>query len=83
LKAGRGRRVPPTETSELTDPDRAIEYIPGDMGDDEKALSDENVRLGDRARWLESSSELSKDIALGLGVRCANGDRGGANARES
>lgn len=49
LNAGRGSRVPPIETSELIDPERAIEYIPGEIGDVENALSEEKVRFGDRA----------------------------------
>jgi hypothetical protein len=59
-------------------------YIWGDIGDVEKPLPEENFRCGDiLGRELdvlpESSSELSIDIDLGLGVLCANGDRGGAS----
>ncbi len=86
LNAGRGRRVPPTDISELMDGD-LVEYIVGDIGEFEKALPQDNFRCGEMAgggfRELKSSSELSMDIDLGLGVRWLNGDRGGANALES
>jgi hypothetical protein len=40
LNEGFGRRVPPTDISELTDVDLALEYRPGEMpvGDDDKPL---------------------------------------------
>lgn len=83
LKAGLGNRVPPADISEPIDGDLPM-YIWGDIGDVEKPLPEENVRCGDiLGRGLdvlpESSSELSIDIDLGLGVLCANGDRGGAS----
>jgi hypothetical protein len=86
LKAGLGNRLPPADTSELIDGDLPM-YICGDIGDVEKPLPPENFRCGDiLGRGLDvllsSSSELSIDIDLGLGVLCANGDRGG-NSLES
>jgi hypothetical protein len=84
LNAGRGSRVPPTDISELFEGDLGIENIKGDIGDADIRLPEDNVRCGDRtgAPLDKPSSELS-DIDLGLGVLCAKGDLGGANARES
>lgn len=77
--------MPPTDISELIDGDLAM-YIFGDMGDVENPLPVESFRCGEEVVGgfeLWSSSELSMDIDLGLGVLCAKGDRGGANALES
>lgn len=81
LNAGRGRRVPPIEISELIDGDLGIEV---DIGEVDMPLAPESFRGGDRMGTPneEPSSELS-DIDLGLGVLCAKGDRGGASARRS
>lgn len=72
LKAGRGRRVPPTEISELIEGD-LVEYMVGDRGEFEKPLPVESFRCGEIAeggfKELKSSSELSIEIELGLGVR--------------
>jgi hypothetical protein len=88
LKAGRGRRVPPTDISELIEGDLGtfILYISGEIGDVDNPLPDKGLQCGDTLcvplEVAKSSSELS-DIDLGLGVLCENGDRGGANALES
>jgi hypothetical protein len=71
LNAGRGRRVPPTDISELMDGD-LVEYMVGDIGEFETPLPVDSFRCGEiagRLRELTSSSELSIDIDLGLGVR--------------
>lgn len=88
LKAGFGRCVPPTDLSELMDGDLAAadEKNPGDIpvGEADKPLPIDGFRCSDMpgTRLAKSSSELS-DIDLGLGVLCAKGDLGGANALES
>ena len=84
MKAGRGNLVPPTEISELIDGDLGIENTDGDIGEVDIPLPVESFRCGDRTGTpLEKPSSELSDIDLGLGVLWANGDRGGANARES
>jgi hypothetical protein len=48
LKAGRGKRVPPEDISELIEGDLGIGSIPGDMGEAENPLPEESFRPGDR-----------------------------------
>lgn len=49
LNAGRGRRVPPMEISELIDGDLGIGCIAGDLGDVDNPLLVDSFRWGERA----------------------------------
>jgi hypothetical protein len=74
LNEGFGKRVPPTEISELTDGDLPLKSNPGEIrvGDDDNPLPFDGFRCSDKVgtRLAKSSSEIS-DIDLGLGVLCA------------
>ena len=83
LNAGRGRRVPPIEISELIDGDLGIQNIGGEIGEVDMPLLLESFRGERTGKPLENPSSELSDIDLGLGVLCAKGDRGGARARES
>ena len=83
LNAGRGNLVPPIEISELIDGDLAIECTPGEIGEVDMPLPAESFRGDNTGTPLENPSSELSDIDLGLGVLCANGDRGGARARKS
>jgi hypothetical protein len=74
LNEGFGKRVPPTEISELTEGDLPLISNPDEIrvGDAESPLAFDVFRCIPKvgARLEKSSSELS-DIDLGLGVLCA------------
>lgn len=83
LNAGRGSLVPPIDISELIDGDLCMENTEGDIGEVDIALPLESLRGARIGTPFEKPSSELSDMDLGLGVLCANGDRGGASARES